>query len=331
MEKEDNIKYYLPFDSMEDILDYYRQCLEAANRSDKTVSWYADILRRFFTFLESSKLMKPVPELGIKEIREYISYLQKSVKWPNHQGTVEEKGSLSPYSIQGHVRGIKAFWSWLTGEGYVEENVLAGFPLPKVPQYVIKTLTSDHLKKLLAAIDRNTAFGAKHYCILTLFLDTGMRVSEVVKIKLSDVDFKQGLVTVLGKGKKERPVPFSKLTRKELSRYVNKFRSQLDCGDSPYLFPAGNGEHVSISSVQQFVRRLAQKAGLNGVKCSPHIFRHTFATRSIANGANVFVIKEIMGHVSLQTTLKYTHLQIKDLKDQHEKFSPVEGLMKPGP
>jgi site-specific recombinase XerD len=329
MGKEEDNKYYLPFDSMEDMLDNYRQCLEAANRSDKTVSWYTDILRRFFTFLESSKLMKPVPELGTKELIAYIHHLQDSGKWPNHPGTVEEKGSLSPYSIQGHIRTIKAFWSWLTGEGYVEKNVLAGFPLPKVPQYIIKTLTSDHLKKLLAAIDRNTAFGAKYYCILMLFLDTGVRVSEVVKIKLSDVDFKQGLVTVLGKGKKERPVPFSKLTRKELNRYVNKFRSQTDCKNSPYLFPIASGEHISINSVQQFVRRLVDKAGLNGTKCSPHIFRHTFATQSIANGANVFVIKEIMGHASLQTTLKYTHLQIKDLKDQHDKFSPVEGLMKP--
>jgi integrase/recombinase XerD len=326
MGEEDNIKYYLPFDSMEDMLDYYRQCLEAANRSDKTVSWYTDIMRRFFTFLESSKLIKPVPELGIKEIREYISYLQKSGKWPNHQGTVEEKGSLSPYSIQGHVRAIKAFWSWLTGEGYVDKNVLAGFPLPKVPQYIIKTFTVDHLKKLLTAIDRNTAFGAKYYCILMLFLDTGVRVSEVVKIKLNDVDFKLGLITVVGKGQKERVVPFTKWTMRELIRYIHRFRSNLDCGDSPYLFPAGSGEQVSISSVQQYLRRLAQKAGLKGVKCSPHIFRHTFATRAIANGANVFAVKDIMGHSSLVTTLKYTHLQAGDLKNQHEKFSPVEGL-----
>lgn len=205
-----SIKYYLPFDSIEDILDYYRQCLEAANRSQKTVSWYTDILRRFFNFLESSTLMKPVTELSIKELREYIHHLQKSGKWPNHQGTVEEKGSLSPHSVQGHVRAIKAFWSWLANEGYVEENVLAGFPLPKVPQYVIKTLTSDHLKKLLAAIDRNTATGARYYCMLMLLLDTGMRLSEVVKIKMNDVDFKHGLVTVLGKGQKERTVPFTK-------------------------------------------------------------------------------------------------------------------------
>jgi integrase/recombinase XerD len=326
MGEEKDTKYYLPFDSVEDMLDYYRQCLEAANRSQKTIGWYMDILRRFFAFLESSKLIKPVPELGIKEIREYISYLQKSVKWPNHQGTAEEKGSLSPHSIQGYIRGIKAFWSWLTGEGYVEENALAGFPLPKVPQYVVKTLTSDHLKKLLASIDRNTATGARYHCMLMLLLDTGLRISEAVNIKMSDVDLKHGLITVLGKGQKERVVPFSKWTRKELTRYIHNFRSQLDFKDSPYLFPAASGEHVSISSVQQYLRRLVNKAGLNGTKCSPHIFRHTFATRSIANGANVITVRDIMGHASLLTTLKYTHLQVSDLKNQHEKFSPVEGL-----
>lgn len=331
MGEEANNKYYLPFGSVVEMLDYYRQSLEAANRSHKTISWYMEIVFRFFSFLESSKLMRPIPELGREELREYTRYLQDSGRWPNRQGTKEEKGRLSPYSVKGHVRAVKAFWSWLAREGYIEKNALAGFPLPKVPYYVIKTLNGQHIKKLFSAIDRSTAFGAKYYCMLMLLLDTGMRISELVKIKMNDIDLAHGLITVLGKGQKERVVPFSRWTRKELSRYIHNFRSHLYREDSPYLFPADNGGYVSISSVQQFIRRLAKKADLNGMKCSPHIFRHTFATQAIANGANVFVVKDIMGHASLQTTIKYTHLQIGDLKTQHNKFSPVEGLMKPSP
>jgi site-specific recombinase XerD len=321
--------FSLPVGSAKELLEHYGSSLQVMNRSPKTISWYIEILGRYFSFLESNSLTRPIDELGKDELRAYIRHLQGSAKWENNVHIKAARGKLSPYSIQGHVRAVKAFWSWLASEGYVEENVLAGFPLPRVPQYVIKTLTFDHLKKLLAEIDRSTAIGARYYTLLILLLDTGLRVSEAVKIKMSDVDLKHGLIVVLGKGQKERVVPFSKLTRKELIRYVNKFRSQLDCKDSPYLFPAGSGEHVSINSVQQYVRRLANKVDLNGTRCYPHIFRHTFATQSIANGANVFVVKEIMGHASLQTTLKYIHLQIKDLKNQHEKFSPVEGLMKP--
>jgi site-specific recombinase XerD len=322
--------FSLPIGSVKELLEHYRSSLMVMNRSPKTIAWYIEILSRYFAFLESKNIIKPINELGKEELKAYIQHLQKSARWENNVRIKTDKGKLSPYSVQCHVRAVKAFWSWLANEGYIEKNVLAGFPLPKVPQYVIKTLTFDHIKKLFSAIDRSTATGARYHCMLMLLLDTGLRISEVVKIKMNDVDFKLGLIIVVGKGQKERVVPFTKWTRKEMIRYINKFRSHPDCKGSPYLFPASNGGYVSISSVQQFIKRLAKEAGLNNVKCSPHIFRHTFATQAIANGANVFAVKEIMGHASLQTTLKYTHLQIKDLKTQHNKFSPVEGLMKPG-
>ena len=103
-------------------------------------------------------------------------------------------------------------------------------------------------------------------------------------------------------------------------------RPKLYAKESPYLFPGADGDHISVGSVQQFIRRLAQKAGLHGIKCSPHIFRHTFATQAIAVEANVFTLKDIMGHTSLQTALQYTHLKAGDLKNQHNKFSPVASL-----
>jgi site-specific recombinase XerD len=319
----------LPQVSLKKLLHEYKLDLEAANRSPKTISRYIYTLSGLADFLESNGIAKPVSELGRKDISAYVRHLQNSGKWSNRVNNGKNPGKLSPYTVQGHVRDFKAFWSWLTREGYVEKNVLAGFPLPKVPQYLIKTLTCDHIKKLFSAIDRSTALGARYYCILMLLLDTGMRISELVKIKMNDVDFTQGLITIFGKGQRERVVPFSRWTRKELARYINNSRSYLYCKDSSYLFPAVNREFISMNSVQQFMRRLAKKADLDGIKCSPHIFRHTFATQAIANEANVFAVKDIMGHASLQTTMKYTHLKLSDLKTQHNKFSPVESLMKP--
>jgi len=324
--KQNSTKF--PQHSIRELLHEYRLDLEAANKSPRTTSRYMYILNGLADFLESNKIAKPVSKLGRKEIAAYVRHLQNSRRWSNRANNGKNLGKLSPYTVQGHVRDFKAFWSWLAREGYVEKNVLAGFPLPKVPQYVIKALNSEHIKRLFSAIDRSVALGAKYYCVLVLLLDTGMRISELVKVEMDDVDLAHGLVTILGKGQKERVVPFSRWTRKELLRYIRNFRNQLCSEDSPYLFPEKDGWHISINSVQQYMRRLPKKAGLDGIKLSPHVLRHTFATLSIANEANVFVVKNIMGHESLQTTMKYLDLRVGDLKNQHNKFSPIEGLMK---
>ena len=187
-------------------------------------------------------------------------------------------------------------------------------------------LTGEQIGKLLANIDRMTPKGAMYYSILLLLLDTGLRISELVNITMEDLDLSHNCIKVLGKGNKWRIVPTSKLTRKETLRYVNLFRPKLCPAESAYLFPTADGAHISVNSVQQFLRRLAGRSGLSHVRVSPHVFRHTFATQAIANGANVFALKEIMGHATLQTTMKYTHLQPHDLQLQHATFSPVAKL-----
>lgn len=309
------------------ILEQYGQNLEALNRSPKTISWYMDILRRFFDFLELNGVTKPIHELGKEELRAYILHLQNARRWPNRPHNAKDLGKLSPPAIQGHVRAIRAFWGWLTNEGYLEKNPLARFPLPKAPQELPKTLTMEQLKKIIAEIDKSTPTGARQYCILLLLLDSGMRVSELVHIQLGDLDIEYGFIKVIGKGQKHRFVPISRDTKKQVLRYLNRSRPILYSIRSPYLFTTSEGYPISINSVQQFLRRLAKKAGLNGVRCSPHVVRHTFATRSVANGANAIVLREIMGHESLATTMKYTHLQPQDLQQHHSRFSPVTELL----
>lgn len=279
------------------ILDEYRLSLEAANRSRKTISWYLDILGRYFTFLRVNNLVKPINQMGRQELRAYIRHLQVASRWDNRKHIKEEnKGKLSPFSVQGHVRAIKAFWSWLLDEGYVESNTMAKFPLPKVPWELPKILTVEQLKKLIAELDRTTAKGMRQYCIVLLLLDTGVRISEMVNMKLADLDLNHGSIRVTGKGQKERFVPISRETRKQLRRYLGSYYTGLCPAGSSYLFPDSSGEPITVNGVQQFFRRLARKAGLTGVRCSPHVFRHTFATMSVAGGADILILQEIMGH-----------------------------------
>ena len=311
------------------LLDEYKSCLETLNRSPKTIGWYTDILRKFFGYLEVNGLMKPVSELGKKELKAYISYRQNARRWPNNPYINEEnRGKLSAYSILGDVRAIKVFWGWLYNEEYVDKNALSKFPLPKVPQLILKTLTGEQIKKIINAIGHGSSQEVKYRCIVLLLLDSGLRISELISIKNNDLDLIHGLITVLGKGQKQRVVPISTLTRKEITKYIKYHRQGLCSEESPYLFPASNGERISATSVRQYMRRLCTRMGFDDIKLYPHLFRHTFATQSIAKGANVFAVKEIMGHKSLQTTMKYTHLTVEDMKVAHNKFSPVENLLK---
>ena len=312
-----------------ELLDEYKLSLEALNRRPKTIGWYTAILRGFFGFLKINGLIKPVSELGKKELKAYISYRQNAKRWPNNPYIKEEnRGKLSAYSIQGDVRAIRVFWGWLYNEEYIDKNTLARFPLPKVPQLILKTLTGEQIKKILNAIGHGSSQEVKYRCIVFLLLDTGLRISELVSIKNDDLDVIHGFITVLGKGQKQRVVPISPLTKREITKYIKHYRQGLCSEESPYLFPASTGDKVSATSVRQYMKRLCMREGLDGIKLYPHLLRHTFATQSIAKGANVFTVKEIMGHKSLQTTMKYTHLTVEDMKVAHNKFSPVQNLLK---
>lgn len=313
--------------SPDSLLIQYRLGLETSNKSPKTIKWYLDILYRFFNFLELNNLMKPIDELGKEALEAYIIHRKTAKKWPNNPHIKEEnKGGLSPYSIQGDVRAIKVFWSWLLYQGYIENNALAKFPLPKVPKTLIKTLTIEQIKLLLKTIDKYSPVGARNYCILMLLIDSGMRISEVTGIQIAHLNLSKGLVKIIGKGKKERLIPFSHFTSKELINYIKHYRPDLCKLESPYLFPVSHGYHVRVNTIQQAIKRLAKKAELHDIKCYPHIFRHTFATMFLAKGGNALVLKEIMGHESVQTTRKYIHLQPEDLQKQHWKYTPVEDL-----
>ncbi len=300
--------------------------LQALNRSPKTIERYRDTLASFITFLENRKLPTDLLFINQDHIYHYIEHLKQSERWQSKPG-LKQHGKLSPYTVQGQVRDLKAFWGWMDRRGYLRPNPLVGMPLPKVPVPIIKILTKDHLEKLLTAIDRTSPIGQKYYCLFVLLLDSGMRITEAISIRLNDLDLGPRFIKITGKGMKERIITFSKLTGKTLSNYLTNARSHLTSTKNPYLFPAGDG-HITANSVQQYLRRLAEKAGIKEIRVHPHLFRHTAATALITGGANVFMVRDLLGHSSLATTLKYTHLQPEDVRREHAKYSPAEKLLK---
>jgi integrase/recombinase XerD len=308
------------------LLNEYSVHLDALGRSDKTIESYLEILTRFFSFLNSEGKLGPVAGLGRRELSGYLLHLQQCRRWPKRPPGLRDTGGLSPFTIQDHARTIKVFWSWLTREGYIDKNPLEKFPLPSVPKTVVKTIKPELFQKLLGFIDRSTAKGIQRYCMMLTIYDAGPRISEVLGALIENVDFNVGYLRVLGKGRRERDVPLSRVTVRELKRYVREFRPQICPVESPYLFPRPDGQQVTKNCVQQYMRRLAKKAGLDSLRLYPHLLRHSFGTEFIKNGGSVFHLKEIMGHSSLSTTLKYTHLQSEDLRREHARFSPIGNI-----
>ena len=128
--------------SIPEILDEYWRDLQALNRSNKTISWYRDILKRYFSFLMENEQLKPLADFGKRELSDYLLHLQNTTRWANKPQTKSDYGKLSAYSIQGHARAVKAFWGWLFSEGYIAENPLEKFKLPKVPQNLISVIST---------------------------------------------------------------------------------------------------------------------------------------------------------------------------------------------
>jgi len=315
-----------PRQVIDSLLFQYKLHLQASNRSPKTVSWYFDMLGDYFSFLEANNLLKPIEQLGRRELEAYVLHLQsRTTRWEGHPRKNTAQGGLSPFSIQGHVRAIKPFWSWLYREEHLDDNKLEHFALPKVPNKHMPTLTPDDVKKLLSPLDKSLPIDFRNHLIILMSYDTGVRISELVNIKIADMDLLNHTITVLGKGQKQRYVFISNVTRKDIKKYIANARPQLCRVSCPYLFADRNGDPIRPNCVQQMLKRLARKAGLE-VSVHPHLFRHSYGTESIANGGDLFAVMETMGHSNIATTLKYTHQQPQDLMKKHAKFSPVNSL-----
>ena len=306
------------------LTESYALCLGTEGKSPKTITWYTANLNRFAQFLLENNFSTSVVEIGKEEARKFIVYLQHDVtRWQCNPSIHDDK-HLSAYSVQGYVRTIKAFWSWLLNEEYITHNPMAGLKLPRTPRKVIQTFSNEQLQKLLGVIDKKHPTGFRNYAMILLLLDTGIRLSELIGLKMDDVDFLQSFILVKGKGNKERIVPFGSQVRRILRRYVMHFRPEPDSPRMREVFLSEDGFSLRPRAVQSMLKRLGKKAHLSGIGVNPHRFRHTFARQFLMNGGDIFSLQKILGHSSLEVVKMYVNLMTSDILDQHHKFSPVD-------
>jgi len=221
------------------------------------------------------------------------------------------------------VRTLRQFFNFLVNEGYLTQNPITAVEKLKTDEVIITALTNEQVKKILKSADRTTFTGLREYTMLLLMLETGIRLSEMSGLNTTDINFEEGSIKVFGKGARERVVPFQRRCRKQLKHYISYRCTDLD---HDLLFVTIDNQPIKNRTIQERLEILTYKAGLTGVKTSPHIWRHTFARLYIMNGGDPFSLKKILGHKSWEMVHRYVNLFGHQVAVQHQKASPVEHL-----
>ncbi|MCY1531726.1 Tyrosine recombinase XerD [compost metagenome] len=277
--------------------------------SDHSIEAYINDVTKLAQYFESINLTLNVQTLQLSQLREFIT-------WLNHLGMQA--------STQARViSGIKAFFNYLMLEEIIQQDPTALISSPKLSRKLPDTLSITEINKLIEVIDASKPEGMRNKAILELLYGCGLRVTELIELRLSNIFWDTEFIKVLGKGNKERLVPIGSVALKYLAIYIKEIRLYLRIkkGQEDYIFLNKFGSRLSRISVFTLIKSLAIKAGIQK-SISPHTFRHSFATHLIEGGADLRAVQEMLGHASITTTEIYTHLDRDYLRSVITQYHP---------
>lgn len=270
-----------------------------------TIESYSRDLARYFEFLEKRKVS--APSASQADLMDYVSSLA---------------GRVSVRSIARNLSALKMFYRFLVSEGKIESNPARLLSAPKLPRRLPGVLSSEEVGRLLSQPDPNTARGKRDKAMVELLYATGLRVSELVNLKISNVNMEAGYVRTLGKGSKERMVPMGAKALEALKEYVTHGRPAfLKQRSSSYLFLNSRGKPLTRQGFWKIIKRLGLTAGIRK-EIYPHSLRHSFASHLLEHGADLRSVQIMLGHADISTTQIYTHVTRERLKQIHEKHHP---------
>lgn len=308
------------------LVDNYRLLAGIEGKSPKTISTYTTALNVLDEFLELERLSKDVTRIGVSEMRGFISYLQTASAFRNHPFTPRQGKGLTGHTISVYLRAIRAFWSWLESEELIDTNPFDKVVIPKPPEKVVMPFSGEQIHSLLSQIDTSLPIGFRDWLVIVMLLDTGLRVAELEGLKIQDVDLNQRSLRVKGKGNRERVVPFGSTIQLSLVKYLNRYRPLHVVLGSDHLFVTRKGRLLTANRIEALLKEYGIKAGIKGVRCSPHTLRHTFAVSYLRNGGDAFSLQLILGHSTLEMVRRYIYLAQSDLQEVHLRCSPVDIL-----
>jgi integrase/recombinase XerD len=290
------------------IKDYQSYLRIERGLSKNTIENYSFDIERLCLFLETNQIDVSPVKIKDETVQEFIYAVSKEVN-PRSQARI--------------ISGLKSFFNYLVFEDYRNDNPLELIETPKTGRKLPDTLAVSEIDTLIAAIDLSTNEGERNRAILETLYGCGLRVSELISLKISDLFFEEGFVKITGKGNKERFVPIGKLTKKYIEIYKNEIRSNLIIkkGFEDTLFLNRRGNQLTRAMIFTIIKDLAVKVGLKK-NISPHTLRHSFATHLLENGADLRSIQLMLGHESITTTEIYVHLDRSFLKEVMYSFHP---------
>lgn len=245
-----------------------------------------------------------------------LAHLQDFLKWINQLG-------MSARSQARIISGLRTFFKYLLLENIIRTNPAGLLESPRIGMTLPDTLNVDEIGKLFDAIDLSSTEGERNKTMLEFLYGCGLRVSELTNLKISDVRFNDGFISVIGKGNKQRLVPAGEGALRQLQIYIQQVRSHIKIqkGQEDFIFLNNRGKKLSRVMVFYIIKNLAEKAGIRKT-ISPHTFRHSFATHLIEGGADLRAVQEMLGHASITTTEIYTHLDRDYLRSNILQFHP---------
>ena len=250
--------------TLDTLVELFAATKQTEGKSPKTVSWYRQMLSRLSRWAGPQT---PISQLSLDLARAFVANLQsKQKRYADHPSRPTEEGGLSPMTIHGYVRSLKAFSSWLVEEGYTRVDIFKRLKRPKVPKTVIEVLTDEEIKTIFGTINPNCLLGLRLYTVVSLLLDTGIRAKELCSLKLGDTHLEQSRIKVWGKGSKERYVPIGATLKKTLLHYISAGRFPLHEGIEELIL-SDQGTPLTYSGLSQMIRRLGNKVGIPRLRC----------------------------------------------------------------
>lgn len=285
---------------------YQRYLKLGKNYSDNTLKAYMNDLQKLLGYANAENIS--VLDINVDDLRSFAATLIDIGITPRSQGRI--------------LSGIRAFYKYLMLDGYMDEDPTELLEWPKIGEHLPEVLSLKEIDIMENAIDLTKWEGQRNKAIIEVLFCCGLRVSELVTLRISDMYLKEKFIRVMGKGKKERLVPISESAIKEIEFwFADRNVMNIKPGEEDYVFLNRRGAHLTRVMIFTMIKRLAEEAGIKK-KISPHTFRHSFATALLEGGANLRAIQEMLGHESIGTTQIYTHIDMHTLREEILEHHP---------
>lgn len=298
--------YNIIGDNMNNLDKYIDYLLYEKAYSKHTILNYKDDILEYLDFLKSEEL--EYENIVYEDLRYYLVYLK-------------DKKKNSNSSIDRKISALRGFYKYLVNLKILEVNPFDIVSGPKKEKKLPRYFEYNELEELFNSVDISSVIGRRDRLILELLYATGVRVSEMVEIKVSDIDISNRNINIIGKGNKERIVKFGEYCLDAINDYLDNSYNKLNINNINYLFLNSRGSKLTDRGVRYILDNLIKKTSLNK-KISPHMLRHSFATHLLNNGADLLTVQKLLGHESIKATQVYTHVSTDRLKEVYFKSFP---------